>query len=316
MRKKTLKVSVIVPAYNSENTIQDCLSTLFNQTVAKQIYEIIVIDDGSSDDTGSILKKLITPDNFTYIQHSFNKGLAAARNTGIKKSSGTILIFLDSDMEVENNFIEKHIDMHNDDNIKGVVSAIKPTKNMKYDKYQRYIYEGKRGARGFGPDKPIPFHTLIFGLTSMKREVIKSCGLFDDGITRYGGEDTEYAYRVCKKYPKGFYYAPNITVSHNHYRSIDSVLQLVQDFGRDVVPYIVNKHPEIAHIYGYDYYPGNIKMPGIFKNFLKIFAGMILKQQCTQSMIRQVYKITPFPLSNGLVRVLMASSLLRGISKS
>lgn len=95
-------VSIIIACFNEEKYINNCLTSLFNQSY-KNI-EIIVVDDGSTDRTKEIVKKhkckLIKLDH---------QGTAIARNTGAKESKGDILVFLDADMEFDKDFISKLI---------------------------------------------------------------------------------------------------------------------------------------------------------------------------------------------------------------
>lgn len=94
------KISVIVPAYNAEKTIGKCLETLVNQTYENM--EIIVIDDGSKDNTLKIMKKYQKkhPDKVVIISRE-NKGIGYTRNEGIKIATGKYLGFVDSDDYVE-----------------------------------------------------------------------------------------------------------------------------------------------------------------------------------------------------------------------
>lgn len=96
------KVSIIVPAYNAENYIDKCLNSLINQTM-KDI-EIIVINDGSTDKTLSILNKY--KDKIILINQN-NKGIGASRNIGIGKSNGEYIVFVDSDDFVNDNMCEE-----------------------------------------------------------------------------------------------------------------------------------------------------------------------------------------------------------------
>lgn len=98
-------VSIIVPAYNVEKYIQKCLNSIVNQTYV--YLEIIIIDDGSSDDTPNIIKKNANLDHRIKFIQQKNQGVSAARNKGIKNATGKYLVQIDSDDVVEKEFIEK-----------------------------------------------------------------------------------------------------------------------------------------------------------------------------------------------------------------
>ena len=88
-------ISIIVPVYNVELYIEDCLKSLINQTY-KNI-EIIIVIDGSTDESEKICEKYRLLDNRILIIRQVNKGLSEARNTGIKHARGKYVIFVDSD---------------------------------------------------------------------------------------------------------------------------------------------------------------------------------------------------------------------------
>ena len=89
------KISIIMPIFNSENFIEDCLNSLLNQTFKN--FEIICINDGSTDNTLKILYEFEKKDERIYIINQNNLGAGVARNVGMKISKGEYLIFLDSD---------------------------------------------------------------------------------------------------------------------------------------------------------------------------------------------------------------------------
>jgi len=307
--------SFIISAYNSASTLPVCLSSVLRLSYPPEKIEVHIVNDGSTDNTTDALKKLSLPGNFQIHTHESNRGLSAARNTGIRHSTGEILFFLDADMEVPKNYIQQHLNLLRKDRVIGVVSCLRPSLKNRYDKYQRYLYEAKRGAARYPFGSPLPFQAFIFCGTSVKKNAIDQTGWFDESITTYGGEDTEYSYRLWNQYPDGLFYSPEIQVIHHHYRSFRKALHTIEQFGKTVVPYLVKKHPVFEPLYGLSFldYP---TLHSIQNSKLKPLCGWILKSQITFQFFRLLYRITPYPLSNIIVRILMASSLLRGISQS
>ena len=88
-------VSVIVPIYNVETYLKGCLDSLLNQT--EQDFEVILVDDGSTDQSGLIADAYAKKDARFKVIHQENKGLSGARNSGLKLAQGTFVAFLDSD---------------------------------------------------------------------------------------------------------------------------------------------------------------------------------------------------------------------------
>ena len=88
-------ISVIIPCYNVEKYIDRCMESVLNQTYRN--LEIILVDDGSTDGTGEIIKKYAEHDHRIKILHQKNKGAGAARNAGMEIASGSYIGFVDSD---------------------------------------------------------------------------------------------------------------------------------------------------------------------------------------------------------------------------
>ncbi len=100
-------VSIIIPAYNSEKHLKECLESAINQTY-KSI-EIIIINDGSTDSSDSIIKEFLKKDNRIKYINKKNEGVSKARNDGIRKANGEFICFVDSDDWIDNCFIEQGV---------------------------------------------------------------------------------------------------------------------------------------------------------------------------------------------------------------
>ena len=98
-------VSVIVPTYNSSSNIKMCIESILSQTYKR--FEIIVIDDGSTDNTKDIVRKYALKDNRVKIFSQKNSGPGIARLNGVKHATGDYIMFVDSDDYIKNNAIEK-----------------------------------------------------------------------------------------------------------------------------------------------------------------------------------------------------------------
>lgn len=99
-----MKISVIIPVYNVESVLERCIESLIHQ-VCSVSYEIILVDDGSTDGSESICDKYITRENIKVI-HKKNSGVSDARNVGMSISSGEYFIFVDPDDYVDPDYIE------------------------------------------------------------------------------------------------------------------------------------------------------------------------------------------------------------------
>lgn len=108
------RVSIIVPVYNTSKYLKKCLNSLIEQTYEN--IEIIVVDDGSKDNSLEIAKEIAKKDNRIKIYSKENGGLSSARNYGIQKSSGKYIGFIDSDDYASKNMFSTLIEMLEDNN--------------------------------------------------------------------------------------------------------------------------------------------------------------------------------------------------------
>lgn len=99
-----MKISIIVPVYNVEKYIETCINSIKNQTYPN--IEIILVNDGSKDSSGKICDEHANQDSRIKVIHTKNGGLSAARNQGIRNSTGDYLMFVDGDDFVTNNSVE------------------------------------------------------------------------------------------------------------------------------------------------------------------------------------------------------------------
>ena len=193
MLKNNSKVSVIIPSYNSGKFLNEAIESVVNQTYKN--LEIIIVNDGSIDETEKIAKEWQEKDKrIRYLKHQKNRGLGAARNTGIKNSQGEYIAFLDADdiwlpqkIEIQ---LEKAKKENTDliftnwyiwdpkNNIKGKAFSSNPIKDKK-DLLKFFI------KRNFGN----PSTTLL------KKSSLEIVGLFDESLK--SSEDYDLWLRFC-----------------------------------------------------------------------------------------------------------------------
>lgn len=102
------KVSIIVPVYNTEKYLPECLESILKQTLAD--FELIIVDDGSSDGSGALVKEFARKDNRIKTFFRQNQGVAAARNFGLTHAEGEYVYFCDSDDTISPDFLETSYD--------------------------------------------------------------------------------------------------------------------------------------------------------------------------------------------------------------
>lgn len=171
-----LRISVIVPVYNTCSYLSKCLESLFSQTLCD--IEIICVDDGSTDGSSDVLRDFAQKDSrLKVLKHERNKGAAAARNTGLAVARGEYLGFVDSDDYVSNDYFEK-LYIVAKENTADIAKARyfyeKKDDIQKEDKYNISIEENKYNFS-------INFTTAIYRHSIIKNNKIR----FPDGITNY-----------------------------------------------------------------------------------------------------------------------------------
>ena len=107
-------ISIIVPIYNAQKYIQNCIQSVLNQEYKN--FELILIDDGSKDNSYNICKKNKDSDNRIILIHKNNEGRSVARNVGLKHAKGAYIAFLDADDSYDKQYLSKLVNLISDNN--------------------------------------------------------------------------------------------------------------------------------------------------------------------------------------------------------
>ncbi len=129
-----MKLSIIVPIYNVSQYLRKCVDSLLAQDLSLSDYEIILVDDGSTDDSGAIADEYVAQYNNIQVFHQTNAGLSAARNAGIAVAKGEYIMFVDSDDYLETNVLNVLLAKMVDDNL-DVLRYNYQTVNEEYNVY-------------------------------------------------------------------------------------------------------------------------------------------------------------------------------------
>jgi len=197
-----MKISVVIPAYQSAATIKNAISSVLAQTFTD--FEIVVVNDGSQDETNSIVAG-IPDERVRLLNHPTNKGAAAARNTGIRAAQAELVAFLDSDdVWLPEKLSEQVVLMENHPDYGGSVTGFR--------------YETEEGTSIEIPHKPdswlreflrgcavAPGTTLI-----VRRICYDSVGYYDESMPRH--EDFDWLLRFVQKFDLGVVPLPLATV--------------------------------------------------------------------------------------------------------
>ncbi len=196
-----IRVSVVIPAYNVAFCLQDCLTGVQRQTLPREQFEVILVDDGSSDNTLSLatqLKGSLGLDNLQ-IAHQANAGPASARNQGIRLAKGAIIAFLDSDCVPQPDWLENLIQpLLDNQELIGAEGRTLPASEQR-TLVDHYI------------DNPNGGYYWTCNI-AYRRQTLLDIGGFDEGFPYPASEDIDIAHRIQKKGAIAF--APDAVVYH------------------------------------------------------------------------------------------------------
>lgn len=217
-----MKISAVVPTYNNENVIGECLNSLLLQT--RKFDEIIVVDDGSTDSTPQIIEKY--PVKVIRTDH---KERSHARNVGWKNAEGDIIAFIESDSVYNNVWVEN------------ILEGFKNGADAVIDR--RAVYKPKTFIAKLGDEifdlryrNYVPFSAWAF-----KKEVLEKLGGFDENIT--GPEDVELGLRLIKNNFKIVFVEKAVQFHKGEPTSFLESLRRSWWFGKHMYGYY-KKHPE------------------------------------------------------------------------
>lgn len=201
---KMIIYSVIVPAYNAARTINKCLDALQRQSIPKENYEIIVVDDGSTDTTPD----LIRPYPVQYLRQA-NQGPATARNKGAQEANGEIILFTDSDCVPEQDWIEEMIKPFKNPEVVAVKGSYKTDQRTLTARFAQVEFEER-----FEMLKKIEFIDMVDTYSAAYRKsVFFSLSGFDTSFPVANNEDTELSYKMSQAGHK-MVFNPNAVVYH------------------------------------------------------------------------------------------------------
>lgn len=196
-------LSVIIPTYNREKVLAKALEAYLAQSSPQLIHELLVVDDGSTDGTESMVREVSTraPFPICYLRQP-NKGPAAARNVGIREARSNLVLFTDSDIIPERDLVEQHIKWHenNPQITAAVLGYVTWPPEIKATPFMRWY--GEEGAvfayRQLRGKREADFRFFYTCNLSLKTDFLRTCGQFDEDFKSASWEDTELGYRLHK----------------------------------------------------------------------------------------------------------------------
>jgi len=250
--------SVVLSTYNGSKTLVAAIESLINQSYPKDKFEIIVVDDGSTDNTYNIAKSY----NLTIYRHDTNLGLSSGRNTGLNHAKGDVYVCFDDDGIAEKDWLINLAKLYSKSNIMGGGCLVKPATNSSLmDIFFNGInYANPLALSNVESKHPVVRFLLyiiqmiensntsredIYKVTelsgassSFKISYLKEIGGWDEKLS--GVEDLDLCIRLKKKYPEKSFYATNNTcIIHDHRLTVSEMA--FYQYTRGIVKYYFYK---------------------------------------------------------------------------
>jgi len=244
MIKKLPLISVVVCSLNGADVIEDALKAIKAQKWAGKL-EIIVVDDGSTDDTYKIAKSF---KGIKVIKNEKNLGTAKSRNIGIKAAKGEIIAFTDDDCRPRPSWIKQLYAGYSNGKVMGVggdiiskdkssltlrylnVNQINKPLDNKLLKSKSAFYRFKTylkdltGLSHLVPNSKRTVYSVATANASFRKAALTKIGMFDERFN-FAGEDVDLCKRLNKEYPEGLWYAPKAKVIHQFDSRLEDLLR-------------------------------------------------------------------------------------------
>ncbi len=243
--EKEPEISVILCSYNRAATLARCLEQFSQQTVPTENWEVVLVNDGSTDNTDEIAQQKQWPFQLRYIRQE-NTGLAGARNSAIAGARGKILLLINDDTIAAPDLIEKHLAAQKAHPHSMILGA------FEYEPWtleSAFMQVVNRSTVVFGYRDLTPGGTYdhMFSYTcnlSVPAEAYRQAGLFDTSFKSYGAEDTEMGYRL-EKAGYRVVYCPEARAGHAHALTLDEFIKRQLNVGSNFARYF-RIHPEVV----------------------------------------------------------------------
>lgn len=223
-------VSVIVPVYNDPDGVRTTLESLLDQSVPRRSYEVVVVDNGSTDETRSVVRSFVARfDHVRLVVEADVQGSYAARNRGIRSARGSILAFVDADMCVDPDWLRRAVTAMEASGAEYLACAVQlyvpgETESLA-GKYNRLT--DLQVGRFIRRMRFAPTCSLL-----VRRSLLEALGPFDPRFRSSG--DLEFGHRVDRS-GRPLYYAPDVVMYHPARTTVRSLLRKSYRIGRGKV---------------------------------------------------------------------------------
>jgi glycosyltransferase involved in cell wall biosynthesis len=231
------RVSIIVPVYNGELTIGECIESILSLSYPAAQVELLIVDNASTDTTAAILARYA--DRATILREE-TRGPAAARNRGLRSATGEVIAFTDADCIVDAGWLAKIVAPLDDPGVGiagGSILATQPCNPV--EKFGERIHDHRMAIEFDSPPYAITMNW------ASRRQVIDEVGLFDEALLRC--EDCDLAYRIVAAGYR-IVHVPDAVVHHRNEHTFSGLMAEGYAHGLHSIP-LLRKHEEFVRTY-------------------------------------------------------------------
>ena len=252
MRPLEPMLSVLLCSYNRAEKLRRCIDALASQTLARDQFEVILVNDGSTDDTREVMRRALSHLPGEYCEHETNRALAAARNTALRAARGRIVLFINDDTYPEPDMLEQHLRAHRmrSEGPVGVLGYISfdPKHERRVFSQALHHHDLLFPLTGSREGVEYDFDHFVTGNISVPRTLFAEQDIwFDESFLRYGCEDIEVGYRLWQKGLRVFYH-PEARAIHDHRLTVRDYESRECHNAANLVQYL-GMHPELVTHY-------------------------------------------------------------------
>lgn len=240
-----MRLTVVVPTYNRSELLGRALRGLLDQTLPAEEYEIVVVDDGSTDATPQVVAAVGAPESRLRYLRQENQGPAAARNYGTREAKGNIILFTGDDCLPDRKLLEVHLQTHARKGDVGVIGLVAWHPELEVTPFMSFLEEGVQfGFKHIRDPEHAPFWCFYTSNCSVQKHRLEEVGGFDTGFPAAAFEDIELAYRMQQRGLRLVYRSAAVTY-HHHATTLERYLARQRLAGQAAVVFW-RKHPELS----------------------------------------------------------------------
>ncbi len=233
-------LSVVVISWNQVDFLKRLVEQLLEQDYSRVHYEILVVDDGSTDGSREWLKSLAET-SVRVIFGAANRGRSASRNAGIRAARGEIIVMIDGDHTVQRNFLSVHAERHQHERCV-IIGKSDFVEHPEFRALNSYLNGG--GATKRPAYAKLPGRYFLTRNCSAPRDLLMQVGMFDERFSAWGGEDLDLGVKL-ELTGVPIYGEPRALAIHHHLRPLNDLLQNLYIYGRDGIPVLLQRHPQL-----------------------------------------------------------------------